>query len=245
MILAAHQPAFMPWLGYLDKMNKCDVFVVMDDLQYEAQNFQNRNRVKLNNGAQWLTVPLKKGSQNDRIIDKMVQNDAKPEEHWQRRMWQTLKTHYGRAPFFNRYAEELEGMFTTTWTHLVDLDLRMLELARQWFGINRPILRSSTLNLQGQKTDRIVDMCQKLGAKAYLSGKGGSSTYLETEKFAAIGSRVIWQHYVHPQYPQRYPQLGFVPYLGFLDLLLNCGPDSSVIAFASEQTSERIHGGSL
>ena len=60
MILSAHQPSYLPWLGYLDKMAKADVFVVMDDLQYEKENFQNRNRVKLNNGAGWLTVPLER-----------------------------------------------------------------------------------------------------------------------------------------------------------------------------------------
>ena len=98
MILAAHQPSYLPWLGYLDKMAKADVFVVMDDLQYEKDNFQNRNRVKLNNGAGWLTVPLDRGSQLDRICDKRIQNGGNPKEHWQRKTWVTLETHYGRAP---------------------------------------------------------------------------------------------------------------------------------------------------
>ncbi|MBV8758449.1 MAG: WbqC family protein, partial [Deltaproteobacteria bacterium] len=91
MIVAAHQPAYLPWLGYLDKMAKADVFVVMDDLQYEAQNFQNRNRIKLNNGAAWLTVPLEKGPQSQRICDKSISNAGSPKEHWQRRSWETLK----------------------------------------------------------------------------------------------------------------------------------------------------------
>ena len=93
MILAAHQPHYLPWLGYLDKMARADVFVVMDDLQYEAQNFQNRNRIKLNNGAGWLTVPLERGHQSDRICDKRVRNDAaNPKEHWQRRHWTSIET---------------------------------------------------------------------------------------------------------------------------------------------------------
>ena len=76
MILAAHQPAYLPWLGYLDKMAKADVFVVMDDLQYETQNYQNRQRVKINCGATWLTVPLKRGAQTDTILDKRIDNGA-------------------------------------------------------------------------------------------------------------------------------------------------------------------------
>ena len=88
MIVAAHQPHFLPWLGYLAKVAACDLFVVMDDLQYEAQNFQNRNRVKINHGALWLTVPLERGGQRDRICDKRIDNRGGPRHHWQRRAWQ-------------------------------------------------------------------------------------------------------------------------------------------------------------
>lgn len=231
MILAAHQPSYLPWLGYLDKMAKADVFVVMDDLQYEAQNFQNRNRVKLNNGAGWLTVPLEKSAQTDRICDKRVHNGGSPKEHWQRRTWLTLKTHYGRAPHWDRYAGDLEILYTRRWEWLLDVDLHVLELARGWLGITVPILRSSTLGLTGQKTDRILDLCQKVGAKVYLSGKGGSTGYLDVDQLARGGVTTAWQAFTHPTYPQRYPDQGFVPYLAFLDLLLNCGPGSRDILF--------------
>jgi WbqC-like protein family len=76
VIVAAHQPHFLPWIGYLAKVAACDLFVVMDDLQYEAQNFQNRNRVKINHGALWLTVPLVRGAQQERICDKRIDNRA-------------------------------------------------------------------------------------------------------------------------------------------------------------------------
>ena len=100
MIVAAHQPSYLPWLGYLDKLARCDVFVVMDDLQYEAQNFQNRNRIKLDTGAAWVTVPLERGAQTDRVIDKRICNAGNPREHWQRKTWRQLQIHYGRAPCF-------------------------------------------------------------------------------------------------------------------------------------------------
>jgi len=231
VILAAHQPSYLPWLGYLDKMAKADVFVVMDDLQYEAQNFQNRNKLKLNNGPAWVTVPLVKGAQTDRICDKRVNNDQSDKEHWQRKTWLTIKTHYGRAPHFARYADELEALYARRWERLVDVDLHVLELARRWFGITVPVLHSSSLELVGQKTERIVDMCKKVGAKVYLSGRGGSTGYLDVELLRREGITVMWQQFAHPTYPQRYPDQGFVPYLAFLDLLLNCGPDSRDILF--------------
>jgi hypothetical protein len=225
-VLAAHQPAYLPWLGYLDKLAKSDVFVVMDDLQYEPQNFQNRNRVKLNNGTSWLTVPVERGEQSDRILDKRITHCANPKEHWQRRTWRTLQVHYGKAPGFARFKDELEDVYVRRWERLVDIDLHMLELARNWLGLTGPILRSSSFGLEGQKTDRLIDLCRKVGAKVYLSGSGGATDYLDVDAMKRAGITVLWQTFVHPRYPQRYPGLGFIPKLAFLDLLLNCGTES-------------------
>jgi len=230
VIVAAHQPHYLPWLGYLDKLARADVFVVMDDLQYEAQNFQNRQRLKLADGPHWLTVPLVRHAQTDRICDLRIDNAGRgSRHHWQRRTWRTLEVHYGRAAWFAQYAPELEDVFVRRWTHLVELDLHVLELARNWLGIKVPIVRASSLGLAGAKTDRIVDFCTKLGAGVYLSGRGGSTGYLDVDALARAGVTPMWQQFRHPTYPQRYAQLGFVSHLGFLDLLLNCGPDAAAV----------------
>jgi hypothetical protein len=240
VIVAAHQPHYLPWLGYLDKLARCDVFVVMDDLQFEPQNFQNRQRLKLADGPHWQIVPLVRHAQSDRICDLRIDNTGKgSRHHWQHRTWRTLEVHYGRAAWFERYARDLEDVFARRWTHLLELDLHMLELARNWFGIRVPIIRSSSLNLRGAKTARIIDFCTKLGAGVYLSGRGGSTGYLDVDALAAAGITPMWQRFRHPVYPQRYPHTGFASHLGFLDLLLNCGPDAIVIlANAGEAVSE-------
>ena len=243
MIVAAHQPHYLPWLGYLDKLAKADRFIVMDDLQYEAQNYQNRQRLKLNDGPHWFTVPLVGGSQCDRIVDKRVDNTAHgSRHHWQRRTWRTLQIHYGRAPHFERYAKELELLFTRRWEYLIDLQLYVLDLACAWLEIRTPIVRASTLHLKGQKTDRILDFCTKLGAKVYLTGAGGSQGYLDTDQLAAAGVTTMWQRFTHPTYPQRYPACGFVSHLAFVDLLMNCGPDSAAVIWP---IAEQRAGGSL
>ena len=234
MIVAAHQPAYLPWLGYLDKLAKADLFVVMDDLQYEAQNFQNRNRVKLDRGPHWLTVPLLRGAQHDRVMDKRIDNTGRGgRHHWQRRTWRTLEVHYGRSPHFARYAPALEDTFLRRWDWLVELDLHILDLARRWFGITRPIVRASSLGLDGAKTFRIRSLCEAVGAHTYLSGRGGSAGYLDTGALARAGITTLWQHFTHPSYLQRYAGLGFVSHLGFLDLLFNCGPDSTAVLWGS------------
>lgn len=230
MIVAAHQPHYLPWLGYLDKLARCDLFVVMDDLQYEAQNFQNRNRIKVNLGAHWLTVPLRRGAQTDRIVDRRIDHTGwGGRHHWQARTWATLVTHYGRAPHFDRYAPALEEVFARRWDWLVELDLQMLELARRWLGLTVPVVRASSLGLVGAKTERILALCRAVGASAYLSGRGGSTGYLDTAALARAGISTLWQPFTHPIYPQRYPALGFVSHLGFLDLLFNCGPAAATV----------------
>jgi hypothetical protein len=233
VIVAAHQPHLLPWLGYLDKLAKSDLFVVMDDLQFEKENFQNRNRLKLNNGPHWLTVPLLRGKQTDRICDKRIDNAGRGgRHHWQHRMWRTLEVHYRRTPHWERYAPALEDVFDRRWDLLVELDLHMLELARNWLRITVPIVRASSLGsdgLSGQKTERILAMCRAVGARTYLTGRGGSVGYLDTDAFARAGVGLLWQRFHHPHYPQRYPGLGFSSHLGFLDLLLNCGPDAPAI----------------
>lgn len=230
MIVAAHQPHYMPWLGYLDKLAKADLFVIMDDLQYEAQNFQNRQRIKLAGGAQWVTVPLERGNQADRICDKRIENGGSVRQHWQRRTWLTLENNYRRAPYWERYADELRSIYAQTWVSLLELDMKMLDLARRWLSIDTPIVRASKLNLRGHKTDRLIDMCRKVDARCYLSGGGGSTDYLDVERMGRAGLGVIWQHFNHPRYLQRHD--AFVSHLGFVDLVLNCGPDSRDILFA-------------
>jgi hypothetical protein len=233
MIVAAHQPHYLPWLGYLDKVAKSDLFVVMDDLQFESQNFQNRQRVKLPAGPTWLTVPLVRGGHTERVLDKRIDSSESPKQHWQHRHWRTLVTHYGAARHFAEYETDLADVYTRPWTSLVELDLHMLALARRWLGIRTPILCSSELGLSGTKTDRLIDLCRKVGARAYLSGAGGSTGYLDVERMGRSGIGVIWQQFVHPIHEQRYPQRGFACHLGFVDLVLNCGPASRDILFAA------------
>jgi hypothetical protein len=231
MIVAAHQPHYLPWLGYLDKLAKADLFVVMDDLQYEAQNYQNRQRLKLAHGAAWLTVPLARGTQSERICDKRIDNTARGRHHWAHRHWRTLELSYARAPYWRVYADELRAVYARPWISLLELDLHMLELACRWLDLRVPIVRASSLGLTGIKTDRLIDLCKKLGARCYLSGGGGSTGYLDVERMGRAGIGVIWQHFAHPRHVQRYAEAGFASHLGFVDLVLNCGPASRDILF--------------
>ncbi len=225
MIVAAHQPAYLPWLGYFDKIARADAFVLLDDVQYEAQNFQNRNRIKLATGAWWLTVPLRRRGRDERICDKLIADEGEGgRHHWRRRSLATLDLNYRRAPYYGRYRDALVEAYHLRWARLVDLDLYLLRRMMEWLDVRRPIFVASTMGLSGQKTDRILSFCQKLGATRYLSGSGGSRGYLDVAKLREAGIEVEWQRFEHPRYPQRHPHVGFIPHLSALDALFNCGP---------------------
>lgn len=225
MIAAIHQPNFLPWLGYLDRMCRADVFIVLDHVQFERRNYQNRTRIQLDGHAHWLTVPVRQHSRQERILDKRIDNPAPGERGWAADLGRTLRHAYRDAPFLDRYLTPLRRILDTCPDTLVDLDLAMLDFLREAFAIDTPIVRSSRLGVDGAKSDLILNLCRAVGADTYLAGMGGSRAYLDTAAFAAAGIAIDWQDFAHPHYPQ----CGggeFIPGLSAIDLLFNRGPES-------------------
>jgi len=223
MIVALHQPHFLPWLGYLDRMRQADLFIVLDHVQFERRNYQNRTRIKLDGNAQWITVPVRQQSQQERIVDKRVDNPP-PEETrwWGANLCRTLKHAYRNAEFFGDYAGELFRILESRWDRLVDLDQATLDLLRDAFDIRTPLARSSELDVAGVKSDLILNLCLATGADTYLAGLGGSRHYLDGEAFADAGVKIAWQQFDHPRYRQD-GSGEFVPGLSAVDLLFNEG----------------------
>ena len=230
MIVAIHQPHYLPWLGYLHRMAQADLFVLLDHVQFERRNYQNRTMIRMNGEARWLTVPVVQRSQKERIADKEVDNTLDGSKSWTRAHLQTLRHAYGKAGFFAAYAPALERLFGTRWQRLVDLNCASLELLREAFGIRTPLVRSSELGVEGAKADLILNLCLATGADTLLAGMGGSRGYLDTDAFARAGVRVNWHDFKHPTYPQCGTQ-PFTPGLSAIDLLLNCGLESREILF--------------
>jgi hypothetical protein len=228
MIVAIHQPHYLPWLGYLHRMAQVDQFIVLDHVQFERRNRQNRSQIRLDGEARWLTVPVAQRSQKERIVDKLVDNDdPRP---WGPIHFATLRHAYREAQHFSTYAAALRAILEARWERLVDLNRALLEFLRDAFEIRTPLVRSSELAADGAKSDLILNLCREVGAERLLAGFGGSRRYLDVEAFAGQGVRVEWHQFAHPEYPQCGPQ-PFIPGLAALDLLFNCGPQSRAVLF--------------
>ena len=226
MIVTVHQPHFMPWLGYLHRMAQADLFIVLDHVQFERGNYQNRTMIRMNGEPRWLTVPVVQRSQKERIIEKQIdQTLADSPRWWSMAHFQTIRQAYREARYLGLYAPTLRQILETRWTHLVELDAAMLEFLRDAFAIRTKIVRSSELQVEGAKSQLILNLCRAVGADALLAGLGGSRHYLDHAEFERHGVRVAYQEFEHPVYPQ----CGggqFSKGLSSLDLLLNCGPAS-------------------
>src|SRR5436853_2630674 len=108
MIVAIHQPTFVPWLGYFDRMLRSDLFVILDHVQFERRNYQNRTMIRLEDESRWLTVPVVQVSQKERIVDRHVDNSEGGSRAWGPTHFKTLKYAYRKAPFFDAYAPRLQ-----------------------------------------------------------------------------------------------------------------------------------------
>jgi hypothetical protein len=223
MIVSIHQPCYLPWLGYLQRMAEADVFVLLDHVQFERANYQNRARILVDGEPRWLTVPVVQRSQKEQILDKAIDNRLEGSRHWSRVQAATLRHAYRAAPYANLYLPVLRDILESSWERLVDLDLALLELLRDAFGIHTPLVRSSELAVQGAKSELILEICRELGADCFLGGMGGSRAYLDAEAFRRAGVRVKWQDFRHPVYPQCHSG-AFAAGLSAADLLLNRGP---------------------
>lgn len=225
MIVAIHQPHYLPWLGYLHRMAQVDLFIVLDHVQFERRNHQNRSQIRNDGKAHWLTVPVVQRSQKERISEKLIDNSGRP---WGPQHHATMRHAYRHAPHFGAYASALREILEARWERLADLDRAMLDLMRDAFQIRTPLARSSELGVDGAKSDLILNLCRAAGADALLAGFGGSRRYLDAERFAQEGVRIHWHEFSHPTYPQCGPE-AFIPGLAAVDLLFNCGPHSGAI----------------
>lgn len=215
------QPSYIPWRGYFDQIQKADLFVFYDNVQYDTRGWRNRNRIKTKDGPQWLTIPVhSKGAQTVGIPINQIRIDWS--SRWSRSHWQTIRRAYGKAPFFEDYRDLLHEFYERRPELLSDFVIDFTIAIADQVGItNTTFVRASSLPTEGQKSDQLLSILRHLGADHYISGPSAKA-YLELEKFADI--EVEFMEYDYPQYPQLHGD--YEPQLSILDLLMMVGPDA-------------------
>lgn len=220
MKCAIHQPQFLPWPGYLHKINNTDKFVFLDNVQFRKNEFQNRNRILVAGTMKWLTVPVSFHF-GDTLREIKIADDVP----WRKKMLYTLDLNYPKAPYFQQFRASLANVIEREWPNLAEFNAATVRWLMKCFDIRTEIYTSSQLpELSSDPTERLIDICRHIEADTYLSGAGGHD-YLEAGEFKKAGIKLEFQEFKHPIYPQHNAKegSGFVSHLSAIDGLFNCG----------------------
>ncbi len=214
MITSGHQPNYLPYLGFFDKMAQCDIFVIQDDVQYERHDFQNRNQIKTVKGATWLSVPIEHVGET--LPFKEIRIAKRLESEWGLHHWRVIELNYERAPYWKQYYDFFEQAYSQKWESLMDLNLYLIKGIMKFLRIKTNLVMASSLNASGKSSNMILAQCKSVGADVYLSGIGGR-VYLDMSLFEKAGIKVVFQDFHYPVYNQLHGP--FVPNLSVIDYL--------------------------
>ena len=234
MILTAHQPVYLPWLGLFHKIALADAFVSFNQVQYQVKDWNNRNKIKTAQGPIWLSVPVKKKGFLER---KYTEIEIDNEQPWQRKHWSSIYHAYRKASHFATHADRIEDFYKREWQTLVELNEAMLQMFLDMLGIRVRLEYMNEHAFAGAKSDLVLDMCRQMRADVYIFGAQGRD-YADVESFRAGNVACHFQDYRHPTYRQLHG--AFASHLSVIDLIFNCGPDAFPILMSGNITRDEL-----
>jgi hypothetical protein len=212
-------------------MSMSDIFVLLDNVPYSKNDFQNRNKIRTKGSKEgwcWLTVPtLTKGKFGQKINQVEINN---ADISWQKKCWKSINYNYTQAMYFEVYRALFHDLYCEKrWGKLVDLNVYIIKMLVQQLGMDAELILASELGVSGSGSGLLLDICRQLSADVYVSGRMGKD-YLDESIFQRHGIRVDYQSFQHPEYVQVYEP--FIPKMSAIDLLFNCGERSKEILAA-------------
>jgi WbqC-like protein family len=215
MIVSIHQPAYLPWLGYFDRIAASDLFIFLDVVQFEKNSYINRNRIKTVRGPIWLTVPvLLRGHKTKTLTEIEIDERG----NWRRKHLRSIEQNYRQTPGFTKKFKLLEAQFPSL-SKLTEFCFEQLKFWLVELQIKTKVLRASELPASGAKSDLVLSLCTLVGATTYLSGPLGRG-YLNEHQFLDAGIGIRYHNYKHPKYSQLYGE--FIPAMAIVDYWMNC-----------------------
>lgn len=221
MIVSIHQPGYLPWLGFFKKIESSDIFVFLDDVQYEKNWVQNRNKIRTSEGSMWLTVPVN-APFGCLLNEVRIDNTS----NWTNKHKKSIELNYSKAKYFNNFWPCLEQIYEKNFDFLIDIDMEIIRLLMKELSIQTKTIFSSELDISQKSSDRILEICKRLNADIYISGELGGN-YLNLEDFEKSGIQIQFQKFQHPTYEQCYKP--FLLNMSAIDLVFNEGKNASKV----------------
>lgn len=222
-LVVVHQPDFMPYLGFFQRLVQADIYIVMDNVQYVrgSRTQTSRDKIKTANGEKWINVGIQKPTYKCRIDEVLLSK----EEQWRERSLNLIRENYRKADYFNEVYPYIEKLYALECDRMIDFNMASIHMLIELFRINDiEIKYAGELSVAGKSNELIINLVKAVGCNRYLSGVGAKDYYIP-ELYEEAGIEVVWQKFEHPVYKQQYD--GFIPYLSSIDLLFNCGIEQS------------------
>lgn len=216
MVVAIHQPNYIPYIGLFYKIMESDVFVFLDDAQFSKGNVHERNIVKSMKGECRLKIPVEY-----RFGDSIMKVRTKDELNWKEKHLKTLEDNYRLSKNFDEVYDMFSGLIEKDYSNLAEMNIAIITEICKSLEISTKFVRSSQLDVAGAKEERVIAICEKLGASEYISGNG-ARVYQEEEHFTSRGIKLTYSRYKPFEYPQLWSN-DFLPNASILDYLFNCG----------------------
>lgn len=211
------QPTFLPWAGYFQLVGAVDVFVFLDDVQFEKQSWQSRNRILVGGQPHWVSVPVH-AHLGQTVRD--IQTDET--RHWRKKLLRTLEQSYRRTPFYREMLDLVGQALGVSGTSLADLNIELIQRVADKMGFGPLFVRSSELGVTGERTVRLIRICEHFGCGDYLSPIGAADYLASDGCFEQSSVRLAFQNFT----PEPYSQRGaseFVSHLSWIDVVANLG----------------------
>ncbi len=218
-IVSIHQPQYLPWVPYFNKILRSDEHIVLDNVQFQKNGVQNRNQIKTSQGAAWLTVPVR------HRFGQLINETEVADEKTLAKHLRSIEVNYRRSRYFAEVFDLFQRVLDQPCALLVQVNNNCVGAVLDYFGYGGKIREASSLGVEGKGSELILNICKAVGATTYLSGPGGRN-YLHLDEFQAQGILVVFQEYHPVEYQQLFPERGFIKDLSVIDLLFNLGPES-------------------
>ena len=219
--VAIMQPTYLPWAGYFGLMMASDIFIFLDNVQFQKRGWQQRNQIKTLKGNLFLTVPVKTKNRYNQFVNEVEVDNS---TDFKKNHFKSIELNYNKTDFFKQYELELKEIYNKKYDKLVTLNYNLIYWIKEKLNIRTKLIKSSDFEKQGNKDELIANLVEKVNSKNYLFTEGSKDYILDSKIFHYKKIKLTKFNFNIEVYKQQYEN--FLPYMSIIDLLFNLGEKS-------------------
>jgi hypothetical protein len=219
--VAIMQPTYLPWAGYFGLMMASDIFIFLDNVQFQKRGWQQRNQIKTLKGNLFLTVPVKTKNRYNQFVNEVEVDNS---TDFKKNHFKSIEFNYNKTDFFKQYELELKEIYNKKYDKLVTLNYDLIYWIKEKLNIRTKLIKSSDFEKQGNKDELITNLVEKVNSKNYLFTEGSKDYILDSKIFQYKKIKLTKFNFNIEVYKQQYEN--FLPYMSIIDLLFNLGEKS-------------------